>query len=189
MERRTEQRSLAPRGGRLAALLVAAVALAGCRGDRVLTLTSTPPGATVRLDDESVGVTPLDVPIDHYGTRLLTLYEPDSRLYSEPVELVAPWWTRFPVDILTELLLPIQLDDRQRVHVSLLPASGEEAEPITASFVEEAIRVRAEARAKADELDRARPLEAGAPPAPDPEPGPAPAPESEVGPGSDEGPR
>lgn len=147
------------------AALVLAAALAGCRGERTLSLTSTPVGAEARLDDELLGVTPLTIPIDHYGRRRLTLYLPDSRLYSEPIDLNAPWWTYFPVDILTELLNPIRLHDRQSYHVDLLPATGVEAEPVTASFIEEAIRIRTEARAEGITPEPDSP-ERGAPPVP-----------------------
>ena len=134
--------------------VLALAALAGCRGERTLSLTSTPLGAEVRLDDELVGATPVEVPIDHYGTRRLTMYRAGSRLYSEPLDLKAPWWTYFPVDIFTEILNPIRINDRQAFHVDLLPATGEEADPVTASFIEEAIRVRSESRARAAAMEQ-----------------------------------
>lgn len=137
--------------------LIAAACLAGCRGERTLSLTSTPLGAEVRLDDQLMGVTPVVIPIDHYGTRRLTMYRAGSRLYSEPLELEAPWWTYFPVDILTEILNPIRIHDRQSFHVDLLPATGEEADPVTASFIEEAIRIRSEARARMQDAEEAEP--------------------------------
>ena len=140
-------------GTRAIATLLAAAASAGCRGERTLSLTSTPVGAEVRLDDQLMGVTPVVVPIDHYGTRRLTMYRAGSRLYSEPLDLDAPWWTYFPVDIFTEILNPVRIHDRQAFHVDLLPATGEEADPVTASFIEEAIRVRSEARAAAQAAD------------------------------------
>ncbi len=129
--------------------LLALAALAGCRGERTLSLTSTPLGAEVRLDDQRIGVTPVKVAIDHYGTRRLTMYRAGSRLYSEPLELKAPWWSYFPIDVFTEVLNPVQLHDRQTFHVDLQPATGVEADPVTASFIEEAIRVRSEGRVRA----------------------------------------
>ena len=133
-------------GGRAIATLLAAAALTGCRGERALSLTSTPVGAEVRLDGQLMGVTPVVIPIDHYGTRRLTMYRAGSRLHSEPPDLDAPWWTYFPIDILTEILNPVRLDDRQAHHVDLVPATGEVADPLAASFIAEAIRVRSEAR-------------------------------------------
>ncbi len=131
-------------------VLVAVAGLVGCRGERTLSVTSTPVGAEVRLDEELVGVTPITIPIDHYGQRRLTLYRAGSRLHSEAIDLDAPWWAYFPVDIVTELLNPVRLHDRQAHHVDLLPATGVEAEPLTTSFIEEAIRIRSEAKAQAN---------------------------------------
>jgi|GEM_PF-3361371 len=130
--------------------ILALAALAGCRGERTLRLTSTPVGAEVRLDGQPVGVTPVEIEIDHYGTRSLTMYRSGYRLYSEPLELKARWWSYFPIDIFTEILNPIRIHDRREVHTVLDPATGEVAEPVTASFIEEAIQVRSEARGQAE---------------------------------------
>jgi hypothetical protein len=55
--------------GALRAVLALALVLAasGCAARRTLTISSEPPGATVRLDDRTVGVTPVRVPIVHFG--------------------------------------------------------------------------------------------------------------------------
>ncbi|MDA8593049.1 PEGA domain-containing protein [Planctomycetota bacterium] len=154
MSQASPQRSQClPVGAKAIATLLAAAALTGCRGERTLSLTSTPVGAEVRLDGQLMGVTPVVIPIDHYGTRRLTMYRTGSRLHSEPLDLDAPWWTYFPVDILTEILNPVRLNDRQAYHVDLVPATGEVADPVTASFIEEAIRVRTEAREAARATD------------------------------------
>ena len=70
-------------------------------------MLSEPPGATVRLDNEVVGVTPLDFEFDYFGGRRLTLYKDGYRGSSRLVELEPPWYATVPTDLFTELLLPV----------------------------------------------------------------------------------
>jgi hypothetical protein len=92
----------------LAVLALALLAASpGCASERHLVVLSDPPGATVRLDNEVVGVTPLDHPFAHFGDRRLTLYLDGYRGQSRALELRPPWYARFPVDLLTELLIPV----------------------------------------------------------------------------------
>ncbi len=117
--------------------------LSGCRGDRLLRIDSVPRGAVVRLDDRVIGVTPLEVPFQHYGQRRLALYSEGSRTYSEPLILNAPWYARFPVDILTEIILPLGLDDVRELRIDLVADAGFEAEVATDEFLDHAKRARA----------------------------------------------
>lgn len=124
-------------------LLVAPTLLSGCRGDRILRIQSIPEGATVRLDDRVIGRTPLEISFDHYGQRRLALYEIGHRTYSEPLIIKAPWWARFPVDILTEVILPLGIDDVREVEIDLVRDTGSEAEVATEEFLDHAKRARA----------------------------------------------
>ena len=117
--------------------------MAGCRGDRILKIDSIPQGAEVRLDDELVGLTPLEVDFEHYGQRRLGLYRVGYRTYSERLPVEAPWWARFPVDILTEVILPLGLDDVREVRVDLVADTGDEAERAIEEFRDHAQRARA----------------------------------------------
>lgn len=116
--------------------------LGGCRGDRLLRIDSVPRGAVVRLDDRVIGVTPLEVPFKHYGQRRLALYSEGSRTYSEPLVLKAPWHARFPIDILTEVILPLGLDDIRELRIDLVADVGTEAEVATDEFLDHAKRAR-----------------------------------------------
>lgn len=103
----------------LAALAPVVLFASGCAAERTLIFTSEPPGASVRLDDEMVGVTPCEVSFLHYGTRRVTYYLEGSRTRSILVDVRAPWYGRFPIDIVSEVLLPIGWVDRKRIHVEL----------------------------------------------------------------------
>ncbi len=119
-------------------VLLLAPLTAACRAERYMSITSAPPGAAVRLDDQPVGVTPVRVPFEHYGTRRLTFYLPGYRTASRKVRLRAPWHARFPVDILTEVLLPLGLTDRRRVHEELVPGQEVMSGPSLRSVIERA---------------------------------------------------
>jgi hypothetical protein len=126
----------------LSFVLVLAPLAAACRTERYLQITSTPPGATVRLDDEAVGITPVRVPFEHYGTRRLTFYLAGYRTESRKVRLRAPWHARFPLDIVTEVLLPIGLTDRRKVHAELVRGQEVMSIPSLRSVIERANYLR-----------------------------------------------
>jgi len=123
-------------------LLTLALLVTGCRAERYLQITSTPPGAEVRLDDEAVGVTPVRVPFEHYGTRRLTFYLPGYRTSSRVIRVRAPWYARFPVDLLTEVILPLGLDDRRKVHQDLVHGEEVMSLPSLRSVIERANALR-----------------------------------------------
>lgn len=127
---------------RTALLLLALLVLGGCRTRRYLEVTSTPPGAEVRLDDESIGHTPLRIPFEHYGTRRLTFYLPGYRTLSERIHLAAPWYARFPLDVLMEVLLPVGLTDRRKFHQELVPGVEIMGLPSLRSVIERASVLR-----------------------------------------------
>jgi hypothetical protein len=103
--------------------------LGGCRAQRTLRITSVPSESEVRLDGERVGVTPIEIRFEHYGKRRLTLYHEGFRTYSRLVELDPPWYGRFPLDIVTEVLVPFGWRDSHEVHVNLQPGVAVLLEP------------------------------------------------------------
>jgi hypothetical protein len=135
--RRMRRRSVrhAMTGG---AAVIALVFLTGCAARRTLHITSDPPGATVRLDDLALGVTPLEWDFEHYGTRRLTVYFEGFHTYSEPIELSPPWWDRFPFDIFTEVLFPIGWQINRRQHIDLVEGEDVDRTPSMRSVLERA---------------------------------------------------
>jgi hypothetical protein len=124
------------------AVLLALLGSAACRTRRYLEITSTPPGAEVRLDDERVGLTPVRVPFEHFGTRRVTYYLPGYRTTTRRIRLKAPWYARFPLDIVTEVLLPIGLRDRRKVHETLVAGEAFMSLPSLRSVIERANALR-----------------------------------------------
>ena len=119
-------------------LLALALLSQGCRAHRYLAISSTPPGAEVRLDDEVVGRTPLRVPFEHYGTRRVTYYLAGYRTYTRRIRLRAPWYARFPLDIVSEVLLPFGFTDRRKVHQDLVQGEEVMSLPSLRSVIERA---------------------------------------------------
>ncbi|MBL8861349.1 MAG: PEGA domain-containing protein [Planctomycetes bacterium] len=126
----------------LAALAAGLVGLAGCATDRRLIVTSTPPGALVRLDDTVVGSTPYEIPFDAYGVRRVTLYKQGFATASQQVVLDAPWYLAFPFDIVSEVLLPFGWKDVHRVDITLQQDTGPVTRPDLAAVLRRAESLR-----------------------------------------------
>lgn len=118
--------------------LASLAALVSCGAERVLIVESSPSEALVRLDEEIIGVTPLAFPFDHYGDRRLSLYLDGFETWSEPIELKTPWYSRFPLDLLTEVLLPIHPVTHRTFTVTLLPTSDQVTMPDIHAFADAA---------------------------------------------------
>lgn len=133
----------------LAAALLA-LPLAACRTTRTLKVESDPPGAVVRLDEEVVGTTPLEVEFVHGGQRRLSLYRDGYRTWSRRVDLEPPWYARFPLDLLTEVVLPLGLDHEFPFRVTLtVDTSEEEGEaPAIDAYLTRAVALRRAERAR-----------------------------------------
>ncbi len=118
--------------------LASVACLTACATDRTLAITSEPPGASVRLDGELVGTTPLELPFTHYGVRRVALYKPGYLTHSEPVELDASWYQRFPVDLVREVLLPFGWHDRRTYHATLVEGADLTGVPTLRSVIDRA---------------------------------------------------
>ena len=107
---------------------VFALLLAGCV-ERIITVRSEPPGATVFLDGDRVGETPCDVGYVWYGTRTLTLEKRSYLSVSQSVEFRAPWWQVFPFDLLTDVVIPLTITDRTELQFLLQEEPKERLDP------------------------------------------------------------
>jgi len=109
---------------------------------RELVITSEPEGAEVRVDGEPTGRTPLRLPFDHYGTRRFTFYLDGYVTDSQVVEVSPPWYDVFPLDIVSEILLPFGWRDRHEIHSQLRPGTGAIPPPDLTSVLERAEALR-----------------------------------------------
>jgi hypothetical protein len=126
---------------RAAPLALAAACLA-CAAQRTLVIDSLPQGAEVRLDNQRLGTTPVEHEFLHYGARRITVFREGYRLHSERRELRPPWYGRFPIDFVSEVLLPFGWRDRKIFVYVLEPERGEVEEPDLAPVLQRAERLR-----------------------------------------------
>ncbi len=129
------------------AALTATITLAGllgsgCRAQRELVVTSEPVGASVRVDDELIGQTPLVLPFIHYGVRRVTLYLDGFQTRTILADISPPWYGTFPADILTEILVPVGWHDQHALHVVLEPGEDDLGGPTLRSVFERAEALR-----------------------------------------------
>ena len=124
--------------------------VAACSPTRTFTVRSNPAGADVRIDGAAAGTTPVTVPFEHYGTRRVTLYLENYLVWSEAVAIEAPWWGTFPLDLITDNLVPWRLSDEHEVAVALTPAADRPGVEGVDAFLQRAasthVRERQQAR-------------------------------------------
>ena len=121
-----------------AGALVAAWLAAACQVQRELVITSQPAGAEVRVDGEAVGRTPVNVPYLHYGTRRVTFYLDGYLTQSRVVELSPRWFNVFPLDLVSEVFVPVGWKDLRPIHADLEHGSGAISPPALEGVLERA---------------------------------------------------
>ncbi len=83
----------------------------------------------MHLDGKLIGLTPLEVRFESYGHRHVRLQRRGYRSFSTVMNVETPWYSVFPLDYITELLLPFGWEDIHQLNVTLEPRSGEVSRP------------------------------------------------------------
>lgn len=104
----------------LLALLAIAALQTGCVTRR-LTIRSNPPGAMVYVDDYEVGLTPVSVSYTYYGTRKIRLVKSGFETITVMQQVPTPWYQFFPLDFVSENLVPFEIRDERGVDFTLVP--------------------------------------------------------------------
>jgi len=151
----------------LAVAWAALVAGPGCV-QRRMTIRSNPPGALVYVDDYELGTTPVSHDFVYYGTRKVKLVKDGYETLTVRQPFPLPWYQIFPLDFVTENLVPWEIRDERVVDLAMVPAAATPPESVVA---------RAEqARLAAGSLPPAEPARVvPIPAAPQPVPAPPPA--------------
>jgi hypothetical protein len=105
---------------RLALVLAAAVFCGGCVVREII-VRSDPPGAAVYINGHMEGKTPLTKTFDFYGARELTLRLDGYQTAAKVVTPAVPWYEYFPLDFISEIMLPVRLHDRHEYSFTLEP--------------------------------------------------------------------
>jgi hypothetical protein len=102
--------------------LVSVISLCGCGSvHRRMTINSDPPGALVLVDGEEKGYTPANVDFTYYGTREITLIKDGYETVTTMQKVRTPWYQVFPLDFVSDNLLPFKVTDRHRFDYQLKP--------------------------------------------------------------------
>ncbi|REJ90730.1 MAG: PEGA domain-containing protein [Planctomycetota bacterium] len=107
----------------LTRLLTAALLLCAGTGcvSRRLVIRSNPPGALVELDGRQVGQTPFSTDFTYYGTREVKLSMPGYETLTVQQPVRAPWYQIFPLEFVSDNLLPFRVTDRRDFTYQLQP--------------------------------------------------------------------
>lgn len=97
-----------------------AMGLTGCV-ERLITVTSQPAGASVWLNDEEVGSTPLTVPFTWYGDYEVVLRKDGFQTIKTSRQAQAPIYQWPVIDLVAECFLPVNLVDKHQWDFELAP--------------------------------------------------------------------
>jgi hypothetical protein len=115
----------------LVAALVATLAAPGCV-QRRMTIRSNPPGALVYVDDYQLGTAPVSHDFVYYGTRKIRLVKDGYETLTVRQPFPLPWYQYFPLDFVTENLIPWEIRDERVVDLAMAPAASIPPESIVA---------------------------------------------------------
>ncbi|OAI41513.1 hypothetical protein AYO40_00325 [Planctomycetaceae bacterium SCGC AG-212-D15] len=115
----------------VAAILVAVWigASAGCV-ERRMVIASDPPGALVLHNGVPLGNSPADDHFIYYGIHHFTVIRPGYATLQVDQRIPPPWYQYFPLDLISETLLPYQIEDVRRFTYQMQPLPGTRSEEI-----------------------------------------------------------
>lgn len=128
-----------------AAALATALTLTGCV-QRKIRVTSTPPGARVLLNDQEIGVTPVETRFTFYGGYDVQLIKPGYEHVHELRQAKAPLH-EYPVVDLAATAVPADINHTIEWHFDLTPvAEAADRDAAREDLLERAADLREQAR-------------------------------------------
>jgi hypothetical protein len=88
---------------------------------RRLTVRSVPAGATVYVDEQPIGETPVSTSFTYYGTRNIRLVKDNFETLSVKQTFNPPWYQYPVLDFVTENLWPWEIRDERVVDFPMIP--------------------------------------------------------------------
>jgi len=110
---------------------------------RRLTVRTTPPGAVVSVDNQTIGTTPAATSFTYYGTREIRVEKEGYKTESIKRRINPPWYEAPVLDFFSESLWPWEIRDERIIDVQLVP---ETIEP-TGEVLQRADDLRRQSRA------------------------------------------
>ena len=103
-----------------ALLVLLSTALPGCVRRR-MTIRTTPPGATIYVDDQLIGTSPVSTDFTYYGVRTIKLMKDRFRTETLQHRFSPPWYQIPPIDFISENIWPGKLRDEHVLDYQLVP--------------------------------------------------------------------
>ena len=88
---------------------------------RRMTVRTVPAGATVYIDQQEVGTSPVSVPFTYYGTREFTIEKDGFQTIKQLQRVRPPWYQIPPLDFVSENLWPRKIRDERIIDFQLQP--------------------------------------------------------------------
>lgn len=152
------------------AMVACMLASTGCV-QRRMTIRSNPPGALVYVDDYQLGATPVSHDFVYYGTRKIRLVKDGYETLTVRQPFPLPWYQYFPLDFVTENLIPWEIRDERVVDLAMQPAATTPPESVVARAEQARLAAGSLPPPAAPQVVTPPPQ----PPVPQPIPAPAPA--------------
>jgi hypothetical protein len=89
-----------------------------------MTIRSNPPGALVYVDDYQIGTAPVSHDFVYYGTRKIRLVKDGYETLTVRQPFPLPWYEFFPLDFVSENLIPWEIRDERVVDLTMVPAAS-----------------------------------------------------------------
>ncbi len=105
---------------RVLGLTVCAGLLSGCVDQRFV-ISSDPPGALVLRNNQPIGAAPVDDHFVYYGNYHFTLIKDGFATLEVDQKVPTPWYEYFPLDFISENLIPWKIRDVRRFTYHLEP--------------------------------------------------------------------
>lgn len=88
---------------------------------RRLTVRSVPAGASVYVDDQPIGQTPVSTSFTYYGTRKIQLVKDNFETLTVKQTFNPPWYQYPVIEFVTENLWPWEIRDERAVDFQMIP--------------------------------------------------------------------
>lgn len=99
-----------PRTGAMIAMIGCLIAAPGCI-ERTITINTEPEEATIFLNDQEVGRSPVVVPFTWYGDYDIIVRKDGYKTLQTHHRVVTPWYELPGIEIITECLIPFTVHD------------------------------------------------------------------------------
>ena len=93
--------------------------LLGCI-ERTISINTEPEGATVVLNDQEVGKSPVRVPFTWYGDYDIVLRKPGHKTLQTSRRVVRPWYQYPIIDFFAECMVPFTIHDDHVINTFVL---------------------------------------------------------------------